>query len=100
MLLDRVNVARPTAYLRERFAVIGRPYLFEPNDANTRRNAKSTFDGFLANILTQRGVYDFAVVCDETNNTPARIDANELYIDVAIEPNKSGGIYLHSNPYC
>ena len=40
-------------------------------------------------ILTQRGVYDFAVVCDETNNTPARIDANELYIDVAIEPTKA-----------
>ena len=87
--LDRVNVARLTAYLRERFAVIGRPYLFEPNDANTRRNAKATFDGFLSNILTQRGVYDFAVVCDTSNNTPARIDANELYIDVAIEPTKA-----------
>ena len=87
--LDRVNVARLTAYLRERFAVIGRPYLFEPNDANTRRNAKSTFDGFLSNILTQRGVYDYATVCDTTNNTPARIDANELYIDVAIEPTKA-----------
>jgi hypothetical protein len=87
--LDRVNVARLTAYLRERFAVIGRPYLFEPNDTNTRRNAKQTFDGFMGNILAQRGVYDFAVVCDETNNTPARIDANELYIDVAIEPTKA-----------
>ena len=87
--LDRVNVARLTAYLRERFAVIGRPYLFEPNDANTRTNAKATFDGFMGNILAQRGVYDFAVVCDETNNTPARIDRNELYIDVAIEPTKA-----------
>jgi phage tail sheath protein FI len=87
--LDRVNVARLTAYLRERFAVIGRPYLFEPNDSNTRRNAKATFDGFLSNILTQRGVYDYATVCDTTNNTPARIDANELYIDVAIEPTKA-----------
>ena len=87
--LDRVNVARLTAYLRERFAVIARPYLFEPNDEGTRANAKATFDGFLANILRQRGVYDFAVVCDETNNTPARIDANEFYIDVAIEPTKS-----------
>ena len=95
--LDRVNVARLTAYLRERFAVIGRPYLFEPNDANTRRNAKATFDGFLSNILTQRGVYDFAVVCDTTNNTPARIDANELYIDVAIEPTKAAEfIYIQS----
>ena len=87
--LDRVNVARLTAYLRERFAVIGRPYLFEPNDANTRSNAKGTFEGFMSNILAQRGVYDYAVVCDTTNNTPARIDANELYIDVAIEPTKA-----------
>lgn len=87
--LDRVNVARLTAYLRERFAVIARPYLFEPNDADTRSNAKATFEGFLSNIMQQRGVYDFAVVCDETNNTPARIDANEFYVDVAIEPTKS-----------
>lgn len=87
--LDRVNVARLTAYLRERFAVISRPFLFEPNDAGTRANAKQVFDGFLANILQQRGIYDFAVVCDTTNNTPARIDANEFYIDVAIEPTKS-----------
>jgi hypothetical protein len=87
--LDRVNVARLTAYLRERFAVIGRPYLFEPNDESTRRNAKGTFDGFMGNILAQRGLYDFAIVCDETNNTPARVDRNELWIDVAIEPTKS-----------
>ena len=87
--LDRVNVARLTAYLRERFAVIARPFLFEVNDEITRENAKSVFEGFLANILRQRGLYDFAVVCDETNNTPARIDANEFYIDVAIEPTKS-----------
>jgi len=87
--LDRVNVARLTAYLRERFAVIARPFLFEPNDASTRSNAKATFDGFLSNIMQQRGVYDFAVVCDTTNNTPARIDANEFYVDVAIEPTKS-----------
>ena len=87
--LDRVNVARLTAYLRERFSVIARPFLFEPNDEDTRRNAKSTFDGFMSGILETRGVFDFAVVCDESNNTPARIDANEFWIDVAIEPSKS-----------
>jgi len=87
--LDRVNVARLSAYLRERFAVIARPFLFEANDESTRENAKAVFEGFLANILQQRGLFDFAVVCDTTNNTPARIDANELYIDVAIEPTKS-----------
>jgi len=87
--LDRVNVARLTAYLRERFAVIARPYLFEPNDKSTRANAKATFDGFMSGVLQTRGVTDFAVVCDETNNTAARIDANEFWIDVAIEPTKS-----------
>ena len=87
--LDRVNVARLTAYLRERFAVIARPFLFETNDVGTRANAKATFEGFLANVMALRGLYDFAVVCDETNNTAARIDANEFYVDVAIEPTKS-----------
>jgi len=87
--LDRVNVARLTAYLRERFAVISRPFLFEPNDESSRKNAKAVFDGFLANVMQQRGVYDYAVVCDTTNNTSARIDANEFYVDVAIEPTKS-----------
>jgi phage tail sheath protein FI len=63
--------------------------LVEPNDEDTRTNAKATFTGLLASIMGQRGVYDFAVVCDETNNTAARIDANEFYVDVAIEPTKS-----------
>ena len=87
--MDRVNVARLVAYLRERFDEIARPFLFEQNDAQTRARAKLVFERFLADILTRRGVTDFAVVCDETNNTPARIDRNELYIDVAIEPTKS-----------
>ena len=39
--------------------------------------------------MAKRGVYDFAVVCDETNNTSARIDKNELWIDIAIEPVKA-----------
>lgn len=86
--LDRVNVARLVAYLRERFDHIARPFLFEINDQQTRDRAKLVFERFLADILSRRGIYDFAVVCDETNNTPARIDRNELYIDVAIEPAK------------
>ena len=40
-------------------------------------------------LVAQRGLFDFAVVCDETNNTAARIDRNELYVDVAIEPVKA-----------
>ena len=87
--LDRVNVGRLLAYLRERFDPLARPFIFEPNDKITRTNAKAVFDAFLADMIAKRAVYDFIVVCDETNNTPARIDRNELWIDVAIEPVKA-----------
>jgi hypothetical protein len=87
--LDRVNVARLVAYLRERFDPLARPFIFEPNDRITRANAKQVFDGFLSDLLGKRAIYDYIVVCDESNNTPAKIDRNELYIDVAIEPVKA-----------
>jgi hypothetical protein len=87
--LDRVNVARLLAYLRERFDVIARPFIFEPNDQGTRNRVLNVFNGFLADLLSKRALYDFLVVCDTTNNTPARIDRNELWIDVAIEPVKA-----------
>lgn len=87
--LDRVNVARLIAYLRERFDPLARPFIFEPNDQITRANAKQVFDSFLGDLLSKRAIYDFIVVCDETNNTPAKIDRNELWIDVAIEPVKA-----------
>tara|TARA_B100000963_G_scaffold124129_1_gene108309 strand:+ start:27088 stop:29595 length:2508 start_codon:yes stop_codon:yes gene_type:complete len=87
--LDRVNVARLVAYLRERFDVLARPFLFEINDEQTRGRAKVAFERFLADILSRRGLNDFAVVCDTSNNTPARIDRNEFYVDVAIEPSKA-----------
>ena len=87
--LDRVNVARLVAYLRDRFDELARPFLFEINDDQTRARAKVAFERFLADILSRRGINDFAVVCDESNNTPARIDRNEFYVDVAIEPSKA-----------
>jgi len=86
--MDRINVSRLVAYLRERFDVIARPFIFEQNDKSTRDNVLRVFDGFLSDIMSKRGVYDYAVVCDTTNNTPARIDRNELYVDIAIEPTK------------
>jgi hypothetical protein len=87
--LDRVNVARLLAYLRERFDPLARPFIFEPNDKITRSNVKQVFDSFLGDLLAKRAIYDFIVVCDETNNTPAKIDRNELWIDIAIEPVKA-----------
>lgn len=87
--LDRVNVARLVAYLRERFDEIARPLLFSQNDKLTRDRATRLFESFLSDLLTKRALTDFAVVCDESNNTPIRIDRNELYIDVAIAPTKA-----------
>jgi len=87
--LDRVNVARLVAYLRDRFDELARPFLFEINDEQTRARAKIAFERFLADILSRRGLNDFAVVCDTSNNTAARIDRNEFYVDVAIEPSKA-----------
>ena len=87
--LDRVNVSRLLAYLRERFDPLARPFIFEPNDKVTRANVKQVFDGFLGDLLAKRAIYDFIVVCDETNNTAAKIDRNELWIDIAIEPVKA-----------
>jgi len=87
--LDRINVARLIAYLRDRLDPLARPFAFEPNDQATRANAQESVSRFLGDIMSKRGIFDYAVVCDETNNTAARIDKNELYIDIAIEPAKA-----------
>jgi len=87
--LDRVNVARLICYLRYNFDIIAKPFLFEPNDKETRDQAKLTFENFLNNLISLRAIDDYAVQCDEGNNTPDRIDRNELWIDVAIVPLKA-----------
>ncbi len=87
--LDRTNVARLINYLRTRLAEAVRPFLFEPNDTITRTQVRAICQTLLADIMTKRGIYDYLVVCDTSNNTPARIDRNELWIDIAIEPVKA-----------
>jgi len=87
--LDRVNVSRLIIYLREQLDDAVKPFLFEQNDATTRNNAFSVVSRLLDNLVSQRGLFDYLVVCDSTNNTPARIDRNELHIDVAVQPIKS-----------
>jgi phage tail sheath protein FI len=84
--MDRVNVARLTNYLRVIFTGIANQFLFEPNDKITRDQVKSAVESILNDLVAKRGVYDYIVVCDETNNTSDRIARNELYVDVAIEP--------------
>jgi len=87
--LDRINVARLINYIRYQAEQLSRPFLFEPNDSLTRSNVKDAFDRFLSELITLRGLYDFLVVCDDSNNTGTRIDRNELWIDIAIQPVKA-----------
>jgi phage tail sheath protein FI len=87
--LDRINVARLTVYLRSQLDAIAKPFIFEPNDELTRNEIKQAVESFLLELVGQRALFDFLVVCDDTNNTPTRIDRNELYVDIAIEPVKS-----------
>ena len=87
--LDRTNVARLVAYLRRQLTLAARPYVFEPNDSITRQEISGTITGIMLDLVAKRGIYDYVVVCDESNNTPARIDRNELWVDVAIEPVKA-----------
>ena len=87
--LDRVNVARLTNYLRVVMQALANQYLFEPNDKITRDQIKQSVESVLNDLVAKRGVYDYLVVCDTTNNTPDRIDRNELYVDIAIEPMKA-----------
>ena len=87
--LDRINVARLIVFMRGQLERLARPYLFEPNDKITRDQIKAAADAFCLELVSLRALFDFLVVCDESNNTPARIDRNELYLDIAIEPVKA-----------
>lgn len=87
--MDRVNVSRLLKYIKRGLRKGAMPFVFEPNDQITRNSLKSMVDGFLGDLVVKRGLYDFATQCDENNNTPDRIDRNELYIDVALKPVKA-----------
>ena len=87
--LDRINVARLVIYLRRQLSALAKPYIFEPNDKITRDQIKSAAESLMLELVGQRALYDYIVVCDESNNTPSRIDRNELYLDIAIEPVKA-----------
>jgi hypothetical protein len=87
--LDRINVARLVIFLRRQLNTLAKPYLFEPNDKITRDEIKAQVESLLVELVGLRALYDYIVVCDESNNTPSRIDRNELYVDIAIEPVKA-----------
>ena len=87
--LDRVNVRRLMIYLRKVLLQAGRANLFEPNDEFTWDAVKQDATTVLADIQTRRGITDFKVICDETVNTPLRVDRNELWCKVLLKPTKT-----------
>jgi hypothetical protein len=87
--MDRINVARLANFLSYNLDNMMKVFLFELNDIQTRAAAKVLVERFCTSLVSLRAMYDFLVVCDETNNTPDRIDHNELWLDLLIKPEKS-----------
>jgi len=86
---NRINVRRLFITVEKAIATAAKFQLFEFNDAFTRAQFKSLVEPFLRDVQGRRGIYDFRVVCDETNNTAAVIDSNEFRADIYIKPAKS-----------
>ena len=87
--LSRINVSRLFIYLKKTIGAAARGKLFELNDATTRSSFVNAVTPLLRNIQSRRGIVDFRVVCDETNNTGALVDANQFIADIFIKPTKS-----------
>jgi phage tail sheath protein FI len=83
---DRINVRRLFIVLEKSIATASKFQLFEFNDAFTRGQFKNIVEPFLRDVQGRRGITDFRVVCDETNNTSAVIDRNEFVADIFIKP--------------
>ena len=86
---DRINVRRLFIVLEKAISTAAKYQLFEFNDVFTRAQFKSIVEPFLRDVRGRRGIYDFRVVCDETNNTGEVIDRNEFVADIYIKPAKS-----------
>lgn len=86
---DRINVRRLFIVLEKAIATAAKFTLFEFNDEFTRAQFRNLVEPFLRDVQGRRGIYDFRVVCDETNNTPEVIDRNEFVGDIYVKPARS-----------
>ena len=86
---DRINVRRLFIYVEDAVSSAAKDQLFEFNDEVTRTNFVNIVEPFLRDVEAKRGITDFIVVCDETNNTPAVVDRNEFVADIFIKPTRS-----------
>ena len=86
---DRINVRRLFIFLEDAISAAAKDFLFEFNDEITRTNFVNIVEPFLRDVQSKRGIFDYVVVCDETNNTAAIIDNNEFVADIFIKPARS-----------
>jgi hypothetical protein len=86
---DRINVRRLFLNVERRVDALAQGVLFEQNDTATRTGFSSAVTSYLAEIKADRGLTDFLVVCDESNNTPSVIDRNEFVADIYLQPTRS-----------
>ena len=86
---DRINVRRLFIVLEKAIALASKSTLFEFNDEFTRSTFRNMIEPFLRDVQGRRGIYDFQVVCDETNNTGEVIDTNRFVGDIYIKPARS-----------
>jgi len=86
---NRINVRRLFIVLEKAISTASKYFLFEPNDTATRESMVAMINPFLRDVKGRRGIYDFKVVCDETNNSPERIDRNEMWVSLYIKPTKT-----------
>ena len=92
--LDRINVRRLMIYLRRLILEGTRPFVFEPNDPILWEQVRETLNPALADIQARRGITSYKVICDESTNTPLRIDRNELWCTVQIKPTKAAEVLV------
>ena len=86
---DRINVRRLFLNIEKRARQLAEGVLFEQNDVVTRASFNATLSGYLEEVQARRGVTDFLVICDETNNTPEVVDRNEFVAEIFIKPTRS-----------
>jgi hypothetical protein len=86
---DRINVRRLFLTVEQALEEAAQTQLFELNDENTRANFVNIVEPYLRDVQAKRGLYDFLVVCDTSNNTPEVIDNNEFRADIYLKPTKS-----------
>ena len=92
--LDRVNVRRMLIIIRKQLLASTRRFVFEPNDATTWEKIVNVVNPLLDDIARRRGLVDYKIVCDETTNTPVRVDRNELWCKVLLKPTKTAEIVV------